>query len=891
MSRNLIYPAVILLAFALPPLTAQEVQLVIPTGHTELPYSVQFSADSKYILTGGGRTAILWEAATGRMIYTLSGHQFMVTKALFSADEKHILTTSPLELKLWETRSGQLIGSYLMDVSKQQINLWIQKCHFDGYQLHTYDRENTRVVWNVQPMKPVANVIGPIQLSSADSLLLPPGQRKPAELIVSDNKRAILFQVGRENGIEDFVVDDGNKLLAIGTKDSLLQVWRLLDKKLLRELKMDDKALRIDTSPDGVHILTVGLTMDPFLLNTENWMPHYLPGFGPMGWASFSPDSRYLLIPGFRGARLYDIENRKVSRTFEVGAERIHNCAISPDNQYFLTISEGSNTIKVWHTQTEQLLYTLGGHTVGLAGAQLSPDGRLLVTWVKPFANQKYNYVRIWDMQTGAPRHIIPTMSFLAPRFSPDSRLLLMGDQFRTAKVIDAETSETITAIGEGEEEIIDAFFTGDGAYAMVAHEAGFEFRKTNASPARIPPGKAVEGLQKVLMNTQKNKLYALSADNILRIFSFPELRLLDSVAINSKNANGINIARLSPSEKYLALADLNKHLEIWDIKTGKKRASVDSIDRIQDLAFSQDDQFIVSISRGVDNTGAIIRARDGKILRRLGQNGGPKCMAMHPEGKVFALGNMDNTVTLWSLKTGRLLKTLAGHQGEITHLAYTADGKRLATASLDGTCTIRDHAYEEICTFISIQDEDFLCLTPEKYYYGSKNAARLLNWRQGLKLYGFDQFDLQFNRPDKVMARLGLAGEAAINTSCRAYLKRLERLGFSESDIDTGLHVPEITIVDRDRIPLATSRRELAFAIAAKDSLVLLDRLNVWVNGVPEYGIKGQSMREDSIREMSRAIYLQLSEGTNLVEVSVHNQKGVESLRSSFRITLNVED
>ena len=60
--------------------------------------------------------------------------------------------------------------------------------------------------------------------------------------------------------------------------------------------------------------------------------------------------------------------------------------------------------------------------------------------------------------------------------------------------------------------------------------------------------------------------------------------------------------------------------------------------------------------------------------------------VAFSPNGKMLASGSWDQTVRLWNVNTGRLLHTLTGHTSDVPSVVFSHDGKTLVSGSWDGT-------------------------------------------------------------------------------------------------------------------------------------------------------------------------------------------------------------
>ena len=68
-----------------------------------------------------------------------------------------------------------------------------------------------------------------------------------------------------------------------------------------------------------------------------------------------------------------------------------------------------------------------------------------------------------------------------------------------------------------------------------------------------------------------------------------------------------------------------------------------------------------------------------------LDENNGITCLAFNADASLVALGRADGSITLLSLPDLTVIATLGGHRWSVEHLAFSADGRILASTGRDG--------------------------------------------------------------------------------------------------------------------------------------------------------------------------------------------------------------
>jgi hypothetical protein len=79
--------------------------------------------------------------------------------------------------------------------------------------------------------------------------------------------------------------------------------------------------------------------------------------------------------------------------------------------------------------------------------------------------------------------------------------------------------------------------------------------------------------------------------------------------------------------------------------------------------------------------------------MKLIGSDSLDKKLAFSPDGKWLASASFPGTVKVWDVATGQESFTLKGHNSEVKQVAFSPDGMRLASASLDATVKVWDAA------------------------------------------------------------------------------------------------------------------------------------------------------------------------------------------------------
>jgi WD40 repeat protein/class 3 adenylate cyclase len=189
-----------------------------------------------------------------------------------------------------------------------------------------------------------------------------------------------------------------------------------------------------------------------------------------------------------------------------------------------------------------------------------------------------------------------------------------------------------------------------------------------------------------------------------------------DQLFILGGHTGGVTAVAVSPDGKALVTGGADKTVRLWDIVRRRELGVVGSQGhRIQAVAFAPDGRMVASAAEALRlwdvvsrRQVALLEGHRATTLLPSGENvthrGWLVSVAFSPDGRRIATGGQDGIATVWDVATRREVATLRGRGGGVYSLAFSPDGRLLATSELDKTAKLWDVASRRVVTVLEGQ-------------------------------------------------------------------------------------------------------------------------------------------------------------------------------------------
>ena len=432
--------------------------------------------------------------------------------------------------------------------------------------------------------------------------------------------------------------------------------------------------------------------------------------------AAFSPDGARVVIASDNGlARIWDAATQTQIVELKGHGGPVDTAVFSPDSVRVVTASD-DGTARVWDAMTGTQIVELRGHDSHVVSAVFSPDGTRVATasWD--------GTARIWDAVTGAQTAVLKGhIGFVyAAAFSPDGRHLMTASADATARIWDATTQAQIGVLRGHDGVVFAAAFSPDGTRALTASADKTARIWDAATPAATAVLRGHGGyVVSAAFSPDGGRVVTASFDRTARIW---DTATQAPIVELKGHAGNVNKAAFSPDGGRVVTASADKTARIWDAATGAPIAVLEGHGgSVNSAAFSPDGRRVVTASD--DLTARVWEAATGvQIVVLKGHTGAVYSAAFSPDGDRVVTASDDGSARVWNAATGAPIVTLATPESRVTtetlspeninavvSATFSPDGKRVVTASWDGTARIWDAATGAQIAVLKDHDKDTL--------------------------------------------------------------------------------------------------------------------------------------------------------------------------------------
>ena len=439
---------------------------------------------------------------------------------------------------------------------------------------------------------------------------------------------------------------DGNTI-ASDSSDGTIRLWNANTGEFIKYLVGHRKSVNsVAFSPNGNMLMSAGT--EGVCLWDVNTGEFIEDARIPAVSAAFSPNGRTCATVSEMGISVRNAHTFQFlkSLTKNIGLEdkfrgkdigSIGSVVFSPDGNTI--VSCGGDNIHLWDSHTNQLLKTLTGHTESINSVVFSPDGETIVS------ASSDRTIRLWNVKT---REYIKTLMGHTDKinsviFSSDRKTIASVGNDRTIRLWNANTGELIKTLTGHEENVNAVAFNPDGN--TIASGSG-----RLVYHGRVEDLGTCEGQEIRLWNTNTGELIKTLTGHTSVVNSVAFSPDGNTIASGSGHWGGYE-SKYSDGEE----------VRLWNVHTGELiKTLTGHKDVVSSVAFSPDGNLIVS-GDWYDWDGYL------------------------------SSGTWSGEIRVWDAHTGEHLKSLKGHTGGVSSLAFSSDGKILASGRTDGTVLLWD--------------------------------------------------------------------------------------------------------------------------------------------------------------------------------------------------------
>ncbi len=425
---------------------------------------------------------------------------------------------------------------------------------------------------------------------------------------------------------------------------------------------------------------------------------------------AFSPDGQTIALGNSnRTVSLIEVPSGKTRAKLSELLNFPNALAISPDGNSLAATD--NNSIQLWDARTGKSRGQLANAKINvILSLAFAPDSQTLASasMDKPAKEGEF-HVRLWDVaerresENWAEKNVAYALAF-----APDGKTLASGvaEEVRL-RLVQSGNAQNSAAFESRQRCARAVAYSRDGKLLASASEGG----------GLVLLWDTQTGALRRTLRSHKNQVRALTfspdgktlatatsdaGSTEISLLNFQSGALIRRWISKSPDLGAL---AFSPDGKTLASGGVSvvvdgkqqtQKIDFWNPSSGALLRSVElTPGYVASLAYSPDGKVLASAQSGAPwhtnppgkNAVTLLDARSGRVLRTLvGHTDNITEVAFSPDGKWVASASMDKTIRLWNAKNGQLSKLFFGHTDWVRSVVFSRDGSTLLSASRDNT-------------------------------------------------------------------------------------------------------------------------------------------------------------------------------------------------------------
>jgi WD40 repeat protein/serine/threonine protein kinase len=498
--------------------------------------------------------------------------------------------------------------------------------------------------------------------------------------------------------------------VAVGAcRDGLVRVWETDSWHEREPLRGHRWALMAAFTPDGSLLVTGGEgghdAIRVWDTRETPWRPirQFRPGPGGVDALAVRPDGKQVVGCGRNEVRSWDLTSDQPQPAWQrlCGALR---AAFAPDGAHLMVACNDSR-VRTLDPATGAELGAFRDHENVVEAVAFGPGG----AWVASAGRDRT--IRIWGRDAAAEARTLrgPHDRVLHAAYSPNGEFLVTAGGRAAGKggavwVWDTKTWHPLCSIGLHADEVQRVRFSPNGFWLATAGKDGtvkcWRAAEALAGTATDPVWETFAhggwgGATDIDFHPMGDRLLSTGWDGKLRVFT---TATGEPVGTFQTGTDWNWSACYRPGGSHIALAcdvhkvDTHPSVVVYDAATGKE------VFRLSDLRvthgaprYSPDGKTLYTSVDGVT-----VRAWDADTGRPLpvvfqGHTGWVQSIALSTNGRRMLTASRDGTARVWDTATGQELLAFRGHVRIVREAAFAPSGTAVVTAGDDGTARIWD--------------------------------------------------------------------------------------------------------------------------------------------------------------------------------------------------------